>query len=254
MPQTPATYCQYKCNDNSDENVADAVGSNNAVAYDGDGVLSTTNMRVDGKVNYALEFQVENGEYLNCDTLFDDIKTDTTGSICTWVYVDELNTAKLVCSVADTSADEHLFFQIGTDGKVYIGLVDTGGDTEWYLVTSSAVISATTWTHLALVQDGTEPVLYVNGSAANITWSNEDDKTKWLADLANINNMRIACQNYNGSGNSDFLNGRIDDFRYYQNTALTAAEVKALYNSGNGTEDDQVTYTTSRHQTIIIGA
>ena len=53
------------------------------------------------------------------------------------------------------------------------------------------VFADNTWTHVAITQDGTEPVLYVDGVAVAQTFGVTTDKTVWFNDLIGLDNGRI---------------------------------------------------------------
>lgn len=89
------------------------------------------------------------------------------------------------------------------------------------------------WRHIALVYDAATSglTLYVDGVAnPNVaTWGGHGDIN---IDDAKISEMRIGCGPQNNFDKDDWLSsswkGALDQFRFY-GTALTAAEVSALY-------------------------
>jgi len=83
------------------------------------------------------------------------------------------------------------------------------------------------WHHIALIVDSSgNGKLFVNGGQ-EATWSNGTNSS--------VNRFSIG-QEWDGSGTakaSDFFDGKIDEVAVW-NVALSAADVTALYNSGNG--------------------
>ena len=81
------------------------------------------------------------------------------------------------------------------------------------------------------MQDGTEPVLYLNGVQQTLTFGTATDKTKWFYDLVNATNaadkFTIGNRRRNGVNYKPHRDG-IYSFSIY-NTALTATEAKELY-------------------------
>ena len=87
------------------------------------------------------------------------------------------------------------------------------------------------WYHIVLTHNGTTPKLYLNATDVTV-YITTNDLTAFLSDAAGLDNARLGCLNFNSEGNTRFFGGTIDAFRYYQNDALTQAEVTALYQEG----------------------
>jgi len=71
------------------------------------------------------------------------------------------------------------------------------------LGTDAAISDYQTWTHVAVVQDGTSPVLYANGVAPAQAFNVQTDKTKWFNGIATLNVGYIGCRNI-GSGKASY--------------------------------------------------
>jgi hypothetical protein len=136
-----------------------------------------------------------------------------------------------IIGFGDTNANEQIFFRCQTSGKLHYSIHDADGSPigRCTLETDSAVFSDNTWTHVALVQDGTSPVLYVNGVAVAQTFSviSGGDKTTWWPQLAGMDNATIGDVEYIG-GDLPW-DGEIKDVRIH-NRALDSDEVAAAYN------------------------
>jgi hypothetical protein len=173
-------------------------------------------------------------EVVNVDNILTQIGTDTSGSIEAWVKPRDGQPSAIesMFGFGDTNAVEHLEVWNNTDGKVRALTVDAG-TTQWVVETDSAIWAngESTWKHIVLVQNGTAPIIYVDGVAPAQTFSTSTDKTTWFSDLAGVDNARIGCRNYNSAGNSTIYNGSIDDVRIYSD-ALSATEVTKNYNAG----------------------
>ncbi len=87
-------------------------------------------------------------------------------------------------------------------------------------ITTGAVFANKTWTHVCYVWNGTNVSIYGNGAAVATTSSSDS--------VANVST--IGARDASGNGNWD---GKIDDMRVY-NRALSATEVKQIYNTGQG--------------------
>ena len=104
---------------------------------------------------------------------------------------------------------------VHTNGKVFNAC---NNDSQ---ASSSAQVTANTWTYITVTADGTDKKIYVNGAQTD-TETNANDAAATTADLF------IGKSN----GVSDRqVSGVIDDVVLY-NTALTASEILRNYNAG----------------------
>ena len=225
-------FAHLKCNDDAANTTVtdDGTGANNGTA-----TTNTNNLSVVGKINDAFEFNGSD-EYVNLDTLEQDIDSDTTGSFSFWMNPTSLASNSYVLAFGDTNANAYMSIHVRSDGELDVTLfweVDNG----WSFRTTDASISAGSWFHIVLVQNGTAPVLYVNNSLTTLNFTLEQDKTAWFTNIeVDIDNGRLGCRNWNNLGNATFYNGKVDDFRYYQNITLSTDDISAIYNGGSGTE------------------
>ena len=228
------SYAQYKMNETSGTTVTDTGSGTN----DGTASVDISNLTITGKINNAFDFN-GSSEYINIDLLQADIASDTSGSFSVWFNTDTLTSLQQIFGFASTTSQGEITASLNSSGNIIISVRDNSGTLQWRH-TSVASLSAGTWYHLVIVQNGTSPKVYVNNSdVTNLTTTT--DTTFWFNDITNIDNGRIGCFNINNGGNSTFFDGQIDDFRYYQNYALDTGEISTLYNSGNGTETNGAT-------------
>ncbi len=231
---TPAPFSHMKLENNTDEGTgANAVTDIGTPTY------------TSGKLNNALTTDGST-DALNLDALASDINSDTTGSISFWFKVDSLSAIRYVFSVGDTDGQPTMVVRINTNGIVRFRHQTASVR---FVVDSSTAVSTGIFYHVVLVQDGVSPKLYFNGVDETVL-VNTTDLTSWLSDGVTFDNARLGCFNNNNNGNIGFFPGQIDDFRYYQNTVLTQADVDFLYNSGTGTEESQPSGTTE-NMTLI---
>ena len=232
VPVSASPYAHFKCNDDAANTTVtdDGTGSNNGVAS-----VNTSVLSVPGKINDAFDFDASKS--VNIDALQQDIETDTTGSITFWVRVGSFIN-EYIFTLNDTGGPDTNFGRIRfkSDGKLNVFI--TGSGTTVFSWLSDAIFSIDTWYHIAVVQNGTAMVVYVNGAVHTGTWEDETDKGGWFDDMsaAAIDNGRLGCGNDSAGGDYAHLNGEIDDFRYYQNTDISDVDVLAIYNSGGGSE------------------
>lgn len=176
-------------------------------------------------------------EAVNIDAVFTALSATTQGTWSAWVRLVNVTAVNsdyiIVFGDTDANTTIELTRQF-TDAKLR-AIVIENGSARWRLETTAAAFSNNTWTHIALVQNGVSPVLYVNGVAVAQSFITSTDKTEWFNSVAGLDNGRISCRNSNNAGNNTFLNGNTDEVRFY-NTALTAAQILALYNNGSPAE------------------
>ncbi|MCH7568507.1 MAG: LamG domain-containing protein [Nanoarchaeota archaeon] len=232
----------YKMNDNLATTVVidDGVGNNNGTLNGGE---NTSDKSITGKINNAFLLNGTDDFIDIDDVLTNDLSKTTVGTWVVWVRpVDATPTAaENLFNFGDTDGNEVMNLQI-TSASLLLAFTRDEGVNQWILDTDNAVFSDNVWTHVALVQDGTEPILYIDGVAVAQTFSSSTDKTKWFNDIEGLDNGRIGARNFNNGGNTQHFNGRIDDVRIY-NTALTSAQITDIYNNGNGTEENQIIFT-----------
>ncbi len=152
---------------------------------------------------------------------------DTVGTFTAWVNIKSASDSYSILSAGDTDAIEYINFQI-VNGKLNITLAD-GGAVAFDIEADGDDIPIDTWTHVAMVQDGIQPRLYVNG--VKIAASNDvsTNITKWFADLNGIDNANIGILDQSTSTTLD-LDGAIGQVKHW-NSALTAQQILNDFNA-----------------------
>jgi hypothetical protein len=171
-------------------------------------------------------------DVVNIDGVVSDVASDTAGTWSIWVSMEDATPSAemYVLTMGDTSADEFILFSIDTDGDFRVILRDGGAD-QWEVKTDSPAFSNATWHHVVLVQDGTSPVLYVNGAKPAQTFSTTTDKTAWMADCSGLDNCRIGTLIKGGGSGSGWFLGYVNEVSIW-NDDLSLAEVQELFNDG----------------------
>jgi hypothetical protein len=160
---------------------------------------------------------------------------DTTGTYSVWVYLNSTTGATFLSAGDNDSANEYLDFYVATSTRL-LGLdFKQGGAVQWSVKTTTATIPVRTWTHIAVVQNGTQPVLYINGEVPVQSNIVSTDLTMWYDELANCDKFAIGCLESNNTHTKDW-NGAIGQVKYW-NRALSAAEILRDYN-GEALYDD----------------
>ncbi len=119
----------------------------------------------------------------------------------------------------------------GLNNSILAGIGTTTTDGNTYAVTPANTISTGTWTHVAVVFDGTLSgnanrfKIYINGIQQTLTFSGTFPATT----QATTSNARIGST----SDGNRYFNGQLDDARIY-NYAVSATQVQKIYNDGAG--------------------
>ncbi len=229
----------WKLNDNDWSTVvADASGNGNH----GTAQRKTVHLHTNGKTNGAFN---QNGttDYIDTGDPFQSTFRDSFSVSCV-VKPDDGHPA----------GQEFLFAlrdSVGPDSRVRLSIMDDGGVTFQYQtegVTASAVSAAAlfsdgaeTWHHIVAVADSTIQgiggmKIYFDGVEVSLDGVfNGDTSGVTFSIFTSSQNPFIGAYNNAGGGADGFFAGGVDNVRLF-NRALTAAEISALYNSGNGTE------------------
>jgi hypothetical protein len=152
---------------------------------------------------------------------------DTQGTYSFWFYRPSGASSTLLSIGDNDSVDQYMKLQAYSNGSINITLV-TGGAIKFQVYAAVNVYNFNTWTHVAFVQDGVQPKLYVNGVNKSGTNGTATDLTLWFAALTTCDKCAIGVTESNGTHTDDFT-GAIGQVKYW-NRALSAAEVLADYN------------------------
>ncbi len=204
-----ALFAHWKFNETSGTIAFDSVGTRHGTLVAGAGWTT-------GKFDNAVGL---NGAG-NYATLPAGVVSSLSGnfSIAAWVYVNANGTwARL------------FDFGTGTTAYMFLAPVSGGNSVRYAINTGSGeqqingpALAAGAWHHVAVTLSGTTGTLYVDGVAVGTN-------TSMTLKPSNLGNTTL---NYIGRSqfSDPYLNGRVDDFRIY-NQALSGAQIVALANS-----------------------
>lgn len=194
------------------------------------GTLTNSPTKVIGKLGQALQFDGTD-DYVNVGsaTIIDNL---TNLSACAWVNPDTIpNGYSSIIAQMDNGGAEATF-----------GFHDNGaGDLiEYYRSFSTNIgvwnsdrdiVPLGAWSHVCVTYNDSsvanDPVFYLNGAQIGVI---ETDTPVGTASSTAGGDYYIGALDNGGTGD-EFFDGKIDEVRLY-NRILTAAEIKALYNSG----------------------
>jgi len=183
------------------------------------------------ETNYALDFDGTN-DYVAADGVTSNLDSSTglPFTVSAWAYPDTAVSGTTACcskreaifAFNNSGANLNILFfaQDGSTQKFYHH--GTGGNN---YTGSSNTFESGQWHHIVMVVDSSgNGKLYINGGH-EATWSNGSNSS--------VNRFSIGQEWDSATKASDFFDGKIDEVAIW-NVALSAADVTALYNSGNG--------------------
>lgn len=233
--ETP--YVHYKMDDNAA--TAD-VKDDGTGGISGTSNTNTSNLSSTGKVSSGKSFNFNGSYRLDMPNLGMQIKNDKVGTVSFWLKPNTGNSVDQIFSLGSSTKDTHFVFRI-LYGKMNVLSQLNGGLV--IQATGTTVLNTGSWYHVVYVQNGAFLKLYVNGVEEVLTIADQSDMSAWIGNAnvsGQLDRFIIGGSNSAGTGNT-FANSNVDDFRYYKR-ALNNDEVQAIYNGGNGTEDNQVVY------------
>lgn len=168
----------------------------------------------------ALDLEGSNGDYINCGN---DASLDITGTTITleaWIMPESIPSNVWEGNVINKSGtgDQGYMLRIGGTGQVNFNIGDWG----WNELTSpNNVISTGNWYHVAAVYDGSNQIIYVNGTqvaiaaAPGISNIGFASSALWLGD--------------DPVWNGRYYDGKIEEVKIW-NSARTPAQVNSDMN------------------------
>jgi len=209
---------QWKMNDNA----ASTAVLRNVGSYDGTASANTSALTTAGKINTALFLTRASSQYITLP--YQAIQPGAGDFTITLWGKSTAGSGAYGGWLSNRGGSPQLAINIqGTKTEFYVGSTYYMGDN---------VIQDGAW-HF-FVMKRTSGVMYL--AIDQVTQA-----TSGATNTANLNSTtdyKIGCYYADCSG-GHYLEGGIDDLRFF-NAALTAAELTALYNGGNGTEESTV--------------
>lgn len=146
---------------------------------------------------------------------------DTVGTYTAWIYLNKTGAATVLSAGDNSSTNEFFTIKI-LSGKFQIALKH-GGATQFDVRETTGSITQRTWTHVAVVQNGTRPILYVNGKVRVMTDTTSTDLTFWYDELTLVDKFAIGVKESNNTHTDDW-DGAIGQVKYF-NLALNDDEI-----------------------------
>lgn len=146
---------------------------------------------------------------------------DTVGTYTAWIYLENISGSYTILSAGDDNSANELMRFDSNAGKLMIFVKDTA--TQFNVHETVGSLTARTWTHVAIRQNGTRPDLFVNGVKCTMTDTTATDLTRWYGDLGGVDKFAIGCLESNATHTQDFY-GAIGQVKYWS-MALSDEEI-----------------------------
>jgi hypothetical protein len=157
-----------------------------------------------------------------------DLASTTVGTWAAWFRLSDITSSGVLISFGDTNALEYIRIYNTTSGQI-AGNMFVAGTQQWAWGVTAAAFVNDTWAHIAIVHNGTDIAVYVNGTAQTVSYTVTTDKTAWFNDASGLDNGRIGCSNNNSAGNATFHDGEVAQ-PLISTSALTAGDITNIYN------------------------
>jgi len=176
--------------------------------------------------NYSMDFDGSSSE-----VSMDFTNTGSTGSISVWIKPTDYTTgAQIVWLYVGSGYRDFIALAQRNDGTLSFSSADSGS-TRWAVETDNAVVSNGTWTHVVFSFDGSNGIIYINGSTVPQTYITTTDKSWWWGNLIPTN-LRLGILRVNGYSVQQRYYGQIDGVSIY-NYPLSSSQVTTLYGSSS---------------------
>lgn len=201
----------YKFDEDMGDTAVDLSGKGN------DGVITDAEWTPDGKFGGGIVF---NGTSSVIEVPHDDSLLPGGDQITIMAWYNPASLPAGYPAIARKGAVAEMGWGFDTPNGNLRGFVYLAATQAAVIATGSSVLETDEWQHVAMIYDGEEIRVYLNGKLdGNIDCSgdiNENGSSVWISKKANENN---------------FLDGIMDDLAIL-NVALTEAQLKAFMNGG----------------------
>jgi len=172
-----------------------------------------------------------NSDFIDCSSAASSISADNEGTISVWVQPNDIvNGQRIICFSASTQTRQYLNLTLTASGFQVDMRTSSFSTTGFSVITDVNPFSLGTWIHLAIVQDGVSPQLYVDGVAVAQTFTVPDNDQKWLNDMGSFDSINIG-RLFTSDLDQNYFDGLVDEVSYFS-SALSSTDIETIYNNG----------------------
>lgn len=235
FPTQPLVHVKFNDNAATSVVVNDGVESTDGALYALNTTIDTSTIDSSGKITNTFDFNSASTHHIRLNsTTVTSMKNDLVGTFTFWLNADSTDGKEIMSASHATGPETRFSIRMkDTGGGLFlVEAVDSAQVTILNLVTA-ALIDVDSWSHWALVQNGTTMSIYKNASSVSFSGTTGGH---WLATVGSgtMDQVSIGARRWSNTTDGGW-DGQIDDFRYYS-SALTSTEIAAIYAESNGTE------------------
>jgi hypothetical protein len=189
------------------------------------GTLTNGPTPIIGKIGQALNFDGSDDYVVLPDEGLPN--GASAASFSAWVYPKAASSGAVISSMGNNwKVNTEYVFSARSGTKIELSIIDSAADLALGKYTTNNVISLNEWSHIvAIWRGGNDIDFYANGVQITTLTTQSSENPTSLTDTG------IETRIGRRQDGFEQMNGYIDDVRVY-NRALSADEVKVLYNSG----------------------
>jgi hypothetical protein len=170
-------------------------------------------------------------DFIDCSSASSSISGDNEGTVSLWVQPNDIvNGQRIICFSASTQTRQYLNFTLIASGFQVDMRSSSHSTTGFSVITDVNPFSLGTWVHLAVVQDGVSPQLYVDGDAVAQTFTVPNNDQKWLNDMGSFDSINIG-RLFTSDLDQNYFDGLVDEVSYFS-SALSSTDIETIYNNG----------------------
>jgi hypothetical protein len=162
--------------------------------------------------------------------------SDNETSVCAWVRVESFTGSPIVYLRRDANFRDCIRLGVTTDGEIQVNLrLLAGGVTGTDSFTSVSTVSLNAWILVCFTYDGFHLKMYKDGNSfhsVSYTATLQDSSSNGES-IIGADQDTTSYNGFNTTTHNQFLNGRVGEL-YCYNKALTASEMKQMYNTTKG--------------------
>ena len=165
-------------------------------------------------------------DFIDCSSASSSISGDNEGTVSLWVKPNDIvSNQSFICFTNPALTRRYIGMGLNSTHSFYVDMRTSSFSTSGFFVYANVnPFSVGVWTHLALVQDGVSPQLYVDGVAVAQTFLVSSNDQKWLNDMVGFNTINIG-RFLTSDLNQNYFDGLVDEVSYFS-SALSSTDIE----------------------------